>query len=260
MRHIYLSPHLDDAALSCGGTIHHHATGGQPVVVITVLSGEPEGGELSSFARLQHEYWGDPPRPMALRRAEDIAALTLLGAEAWHLEYLDAVYRTSPEGGWLYPEEEALWNSVHPADPLGQNGAELLAVQLDQVIPSGDPATIYAPLGVGHHVDHQIIHAAGRRLLELGHQVAFYEDYPYAEKPSTSDPEVTAASVGQWRVESLALTAMDLTAKTSALSYYRSQMSILFGGSEAMPNRIWTFATSRSPQAGLAERIWWPQG
>jgi LmbE family N-acetylglucosaminyl deacetylase len=260
MRHIYLSPHLDDAVLSCGGAIHHHATSGQPVVVVTVLSGEVEGAELSSFARLQHEYWGDPPRPMALRRAEDSAALTLLGAEAWHLEYPDAVYRTSPDGGWLYPEEEALWNSVHSADPLGRNGAESLAVRLDQIIPPGDAATIYAPLGVGNHVDHQIVHTAGRRLMELGHQVVFYEDYPYAERPGASDQAVIAARVGRWRVECLPLSAMDLAVKTSALGYYRSQMSILFGGSEAMPNRIWTFATSRSPQVGLAERIWWPQG
>jgi LmbE family N-acetylglucosaminyl deacetylase len=260
MRHVYLSPHLDDAVLSCGGAIHYRTTNGEPVAVITVLAGTLESGDPSPFARLQHEYWGNPPQPMALRRAEDKAALTLLGAEAWHLEYLDAVYRSGPAREWLYPEEEALWAEVHPADPLGQSEAESLVARLVQVIPSGDEVTVYAPMGVGHHVDHQIVHSAGRRLLKRRYRVAFYEDYPYAEKPGATDLVLTVPEAEQWCVECLPLRAADVAAKTFALAYYHSQVSILFGGTKTMPNRIWTFATSRCPQAGLAERIWWPSG
>jgi LmbE family N-acetylglucosaminyl deacetylase len=257
MKHIYLSPHLDDALLSCGGAIHLHTASGARALVITIFAGE-FNGELSPFARLQHTYWGDPPQPMALRRAEDRAAVTSLDAEARHLEYRDAVYRAGPDGDWLYNQEEALWQEVHPADPMGQTGTEALADQLAGQLLSKDGATVYAPLGVGQHVDHQIVHAAARLLLEMGYQVAFYEDFPYAEKAEALAPIVEAAGAKRWRVEAIPLRAEDLVAKTCALSYYRSQMSILFGGAEAMPNRVWAFAASRAPQVCLAERIWWP--
>ncbi len=41
-KHIYLSPHYDDAALSCGGSIHKQATQQEPVAVITVFAGARE--------------------------------------------------------------------------------------------------------------------------------------------------------------------------------------------------------------------------
>jgi hypothetical protein len=116
---------------------------------------------------------------------------------------------------------------------------------------------VHAPLGIGHHVDHQLVHAAGRRLLEMGYPVAFYEDYPYAERPGASEASASPTGAERWRVEAIPLGTEDVTAKVSALHYYRSQMFILFGGAETMPSRVWAFATSRSPQVCLAERIWW---
>ena len=40
---------------------------------------------------------------------------------------------------------------------------------------------VVAPLGVGHHVDHQVAHAAARRL--RGAEVLYYEDAPYVLTP-----------------------------------------------------------------------------
>ena len=258
MRHFYLSPHLDDAVLSCGGTIHQRAADGAQVEVVTLFAGEFTGRELSPFALLQHKYWGHPARPMLLRRAEDSAALALLGAEAQHLNYLDAVYRAGPDGVWLYSEEESLWGGVHPDDPMAQNGAQALAEELANLLPPRDRLLVHAPLAVGRHVDHQIVHAAARHLLAQGYQVTFYEDYPYAERPGATESAVAAAEAGAWRVEAVPLNPRDVAAKVSALGYYRTQMAVLFGGAEAMPNRIWSFAASRAQHVALAERLWWP--
>ena len=255
MRHLYLSPHLDDAVLSCGGAIHQHAASATQVEVLTLFAGEFTGREISSFALLQHEYWGNPPRPMLLRRAEDSAALAQLGAEAQHLDYLDAVYRAGPDGAWLYPQEEALWEGVHPADPIAQHGAQALAEKLAALLPPKDQAIIHAPLAVGCHVDHQIAHVAARHLLSQGYRVIFYEDYPYAERPGATE---AAGGAEAWRAEVIPLSPADLAAKVSAVGYYHTQMAVLFGGAEAMPNRIWAFAASRSQQTPLAERLWWP--
>jgi LmbE family N-acetylglucosaminyl deacetylase len=258
MNHLYLSPHLDDAVMSCGGIIHQQATGGDQVQVVTVFAGEYEGGDLSPFALVQHGYWGDPPHPMSLRRAEDAAALALLGADARHLDYLDAVYRAAPGGEWLYDDEEVLWERISAADPLAGDGTGALADRLEFLLPSQGQTLIYAPLGVGHHVDHQIVHAAARMLMARGYRLAFYEDYPYAQTPGATEQAVTVAGAGEWQADIVALSPGDLAAKVSALSYYRSQMYVLFGGIEKMPNRVWAFAASRSPGAALAERLWRP--
>jgi hypothetical protein len=70
---------------------------------------------------------------------------------------------------------------------------------------------------------------------------------------------MASAKAEGWLEEPVAIEAADVTAKVSAVSVYRSQMATLFGGSEAMPGRVWAFAATREPGARLAERVWWPQ-
>ena len=258
MKHVYLAPHLDDAVMSSGGAIHRHTSSGDPVLAVTIFAGEFQGTHLPPFALQQHGYWGDPPRPMTLRRAEDTAALALLDAEVHHLEYGDAVYRSGPDGHWLYASEEALFGDVHPDDPLILDGMHELQNRLAELIPPTERTVVYAPLGAGHHVDHQIVHMAARELQARGYRLAFYEDYPYGERDGAVEAALASAGPGHWRPEIRSLDVQDLAAKVSALTYYRTQMSILFGGSEQMPGRVWAFAATRAPDAKLAERIWWP--
>jgi LmbE family N-acetylglucosaminyl deacetylase len=252
----YLSPHLDDAVLSCGGRIHHHTAAGEAVLVVTLFAGEASAGiKTSPFALVQHGYWGNPPRPMSLRRAEDRAALALLGADLIHLEYLDAVYRAGPSGQWLYPGEAAIFGPVNPEDPTTREGAEGLARQLDEAVPpKGKDHLIFAPLALGGHVDHRITRMAALQLSEMGHSVAFYEDYPYAERLGSSE----ATSSQGWRIENLSLDPADVATKVAALCYYRTQLRVLFGRPEDMPSQVRTFASTRSPELRLAERIYWP--
>lgn len=263
MKHVYLSPHLDDAVLSCGGAIHRQTVAGEHVLVITIFSGEFQGSQPSPFALEQHGYWGNPPLPMALRRAEDVAALELLGARFQHLDYLDAVYRAGASGQWLYADVEALFGNVHPGDVLGQNGSQDLAEQLAGLIPPHH-RVLYAPLGVGHHIDHQIVHAAAQRLQEKGCRLAYYEDYPYAERPGALASALVAAGAETWRMETLLLSEEDVAAQIAAVGCYKTQLSVLFGGAESMPSRVWNFATrapehGRPPQKSLVQRIWWPK-
>ena len=54
MQHIILSPHYDDAALSCGGLIAQRAAAGDLVEIATVFGGRPDMATLSPFARAIH--------------------------------------------------------------------------------------------------------------------------------------------------------------------------------------------------------------
>ena len=100
--HVYLSPHYDDAALSCGGAIHQQRRAGQAVLVVTICSAPPAPGEVfSPFAREIHGAMGNPDNLVAMRRDEDRAAIDRLGAEVVWLDFQDAVYRgRTGEDGW----------------------------------------------------------------------------------------------------------------------------------------------------------------
>ncbi|MFZ9960453.1 MAG: PIG-L family deacetylase, partial [Candidatus Limnocylindrus sp.] len=51
MSHIFISPHPDDAALSCGGLIAHLRELGQNVIIISVFSGHGDLTRMSTYQR-----------------------------------------------------------------------------------------------------------------------------------------------------------------------------------------------------------------
>ena len=111
-RWLYLSPHFDDVALSCGGMVAQQAAKGWLVEVATVFAAGPaQGAELSAFARWQHQRWGASEEAVQRRGEEDAAALARLGARAHRLPFPDAVYR-----GSQYTSDEELFGEVASAD------------------------------------------------------------------------------------------------------------------------------------------------
>ncbi|UCG23914.1 MAG: PIG-L family deacetylase, partial [Chloroflexota bacterium] len=80
---IYLSPHLDDAVLSCAGQIYQAVEAGRSVLIVTVMAGDASTAELSPFAQSLHERWEVASDAVAVRREEDKAASELLGVDYW---------------------------------------------------------------------------------------------------------------------------------------------------------------------------------
>src|SRR5689334_1796487 len=166
---IFFSPHLDDAVLSCGGMLHAYAQSGARVVVVTMSTANPPPGPLSLYAQSLHERWATegaslgsgpsssrpaPAEMAATRRAEDLAALAELGAEAVHLDVPDCIYRLNPASGWpLYGSDQAIFGSVHAAE-LGL--VRRVATRLTTLLHGFGRHHLYVPLAVGNHVDHQV--------------------------------------------------------------------------------------------------------
>jgi LmbE family N-acetylglucosaminyl deacetylase len=249
--HIYLSPHLDDAVLSCGGTIHRQTRAGEGVLVVNVCAGVPDYRNLSPFAREKHAVWGDPVDVVATRRAEDRQALAALGAQAVYWEYLDAIYR-SADGRTLYPSLKALFGELDPADA---ELVERLAGDITALCEAHSGAMIYAPLAVGGHVDHQLVRTAALRLVQRGQQVWFYEDFPYA----WWDPEGVQEALrdlevlGDWECE---VWPIDVEPKIRAIARYQTQIADLFGTEELMAEAVREYAAVVSEESGYAERFW----
>ena len=65
---IYISPHLDDAVLSCGGMIRQQVQQGERVQVWTVCAKENPYPQLSEFAQTLHDRWETGNETVAIDR------------------------------------------------------------------------------------------------------------------------------------------------------------------------------------------------
>lgn len=252
-RAIYLQPHFDDAVLSCGGAIALQTATGQRALVITVFGGMPRDTVMSPFAAQTLQRMGlgtDPRTAVGQRREEDGAALASLGADTLWLDYPDAILRGTPP---YYTSDETLFGAVHPGD-LGID--EQLADTLGKIHERAPLAAIYAPLGIGHHVDHQLVCSAADRLAQRKVNVKFYEDFPYVTNPG--------ALVGRQRElgfamepEMVEISGL-LRAKEEAVALYRSQVPQLFGTEDRMRQALRDYSSSlRRAYPGIAiERYW----
>jgi LmbE family N-acetylglucosaminyl deacetylase len=244
---VVLSPHLDDAALSVGGLIAFATAAGESILVVTVAAGSPPPQTiLGPFAAALHRAWGlSITEAVARRRREDEAAMALLGAEARRLDQLDAVYRWPDR----YGTEAALTGEPADGDRLEIETIAALA----PILAASPRALVLAPLAVGGHVDHRIVHRVARALARQGREVAFYEDLPYA-----AEPDAVARRTAEMGCE-LEPTTFDIAAtldrKIAAILAYSSQIGSLFGGREQARSAITAYARSVGSGAP-AERIW----
>lgn len=247
--YVILSPHLDDAVLSCGGTIARLATAGEHVTVITFFA----GATAPPFSRLAvrcHRMWGSPPDVVRLRRAEDGAAVARLGAETRLEELPDAIYRRGRHSGWLYRREAALWGAVHAEDDW------IVTYLIERLRTLIHPdSRLYAPLAFGRHVDHVLTFQVASSLVGTGHDVRFYEDFPYAAVEAAYRRR--ARHLAGWTSSVSVLEPAHLTAKIEAFSYYRSQLSTLFDDTSDMVARFTAWAEKvGGTDAKLGERFW----
>jgi len=259
-QHIYISPHADDVALSCGGRIYDQVRGGARTLVIGVFVHSPPPGGYSPFAGGQHARWELAADPMAQRRAEDAAALQVLGAAPLYLDYLDCIYRLHPRTDEaMYASEEGIFGQVDAAESAFH--LELAERVAAIVGTARGGLTIYAPLTAGHHVDHQLVHRAALELLDDGYRVLFYEDYPYAAKPGMLEAALDAwRGPGRLQAQRYPLSAEAISARIAAVAEYASQIATLFDDLASMERDLRDYSASLSDGGGYAERYWLPGG
>ena len=251
MAHLFLSPHSDDAALSCGGLIWHLAQQGEPVTAVTVMAGPmPPDMPMTPFVEDHIRRWALGSDPVPGRRAEDERALAELGAVARFGVIPDALYRTDGHGIPLYPDRDALFGAIHPRDPLlADSGA--ITRQLDPA------ATIYAPLGAGNHVDHQLARDTVLSWRQSHPEVAvfFYEEYPYSADAADAAQKALARLGHPARPVARHASAAAMRAKIQAIACYRSQISTFWDDAQDMAESARAYAL-RVGEGRYAERLW----
>lgn len=257
--HLFISPHYDDAALSCGGLIAQLSAAGKRVIVATLFGGKPDYDQLSLFARTIHGRPLAGEDPIDQRRAEEQRALALLGADSRQGDFLDCIYRQDAAATrWLYASEQALFGPVDPADDAL---TAALAHWLAALIAPPARSVLYAPLAIGNHVDHQIAQRSAALMQRHGYDVRYFEDYPY----SARDPAGLESSLDRlserdrWECHVLPLATATLQVKIAAVLAYPSQLGVLFPGDGAARTRVAEALETHALHVGsgqLAERLW----
>ena len=221
-RVVFLSPHMDDVILSCGGTIHCLNRLKVPVEIITAFTGGPTG-ELSPLAKWMHSAWGLPYNAPVCRREEDRQATASLGARPTYLPFQGSIYRRHPQSQQLLYTSKA---HIFSGD-WGQEPSLLPALvkELQRQLMEQSWELLFGPLGVGGHVDHMLIRAAVESAFtgSQREKVVFYEDFPYVQNPGALDvalAQFETSSVHHWVIT---LNDEDVNAKERAASLYVSQ-------------------------------------
>ncbi len=221
-----VSPHLDDAAFSAGALLTGLAAAGARVHVVTVFTAtvpDPAG-----FALACQTDKGLAPDVdyMAVRRAEDAAAMAALGVRGHHLPLREAPHRG-------YHSAAELFGAIAPGDedcPAAVGAAlegflDLLGAEhLD-----GPVDLLLGPQGLGDHVDHRHVRTAvdalaGRR----GYPLARWADTPYVLRPGASAPTGSPRPAAR----------EELDAKVAACAAYATQLGFQFDGTAAMARAL----------------------
>jgi len=211
MRVLAVSPHLDDAAFSAGATLAALADAGHEVTVVTCFTRsvpDPTGFALACQLDKGLSAGVDY---LALRRAENAAAMAVLGATPVDLDLPEAPHRG-------YTSAADLFAGVHPGDHVWREVADRLA---------GLSADLWlAPQALGAHVDHlQVL----RAVASLDRPVLWWRDSPYVLRAPGAGPG-TELPGGLSPVELPQLPGR----RADACACYPSQLGFQFGGEAGM--------------------------
>ena len=223
-------------------------------LVITVFGGVPDQTTLSSFAMDVHRRMGfsqDVQNVIQTRRQEDTAAMDMLGVDYLWLNYPDAIYRGTPS--YYTQENQLIGGEVQPGDRWIDEELAKMLVSLHKRLPD---TVWYAPLGIGRHVDHQIVCSAADRLTQMGAKVNLYEDFPYVIRQRDALIE-RLEELGNSLEPGLVEMSEMLRLRQSAAAKYTSQTPVNFGDENALFRTIENYAHSIRPVETVhLERYW----
>lgn len=217
---LYLAPHLDDAVFNCWALLTSEA----PLAIVNVFAGVPAPGFVTRWDSI---CGATESRAMALARLEeDRDALALAGRAASYLDLLEVETRRGA-----------------PRRPLAD---------VDAAIAAAHPraSAVYAPSGIGGHVDHVTLRRYAQALHGAGMPVRVYAELPYCVQHgwphwvTGAEPEPHRNVDAFWRdqlagvpeiadprsAEVVRLDDDQAAAKLAAMRTYRTQFPALSGG------------------------------
>jgi hypothetical protein len=185
-----------------------------------------------------------------LRRKEDAEAFNYIGADYLWLDYLDAVYRGTPP--YYTSEAQLIGGNIHHGDLWIEQEFSQTLIELAERLPD---SVWYAPLGIGRHVDHQIICSAADHLIQRGMKVYLYEEFPYVTKKGALEARIH--ELGLSLEPALVEMSEMLPLRLESAAMYASRTTADYGSRETMFQLITDYSHNLRPVETVhMERYW----
>ena len=232
MSNIFLSPHLDDVILSCGGFIYklvHEKH--EKVEIWTFASGIPE---VTPKTRIVSELLNDwkfssAKEAVESRIDEDFNAASVLGVKSVFLNFLDCIYRRNNKNEYPY-DNVFVEPEMFDYEMMDQYRNELMKNLTDTDI-------VYAPFSIGGHVDHRIVHTVSK---QLNRKIKYFLDVPY----SIWHPDEIDMVTKEYNEYTESLSDSDFIKWEEAIKEYKSQIETLFDDVSNIQSELKKFCKS----------------
>lgn len=217
---LILSPHLDDAMLSCGQHVLNSKPDCSKLTTIINVFSKLDVPAQTSFVKKQHTQLNVQPHVFqSLRMQEDADAWRDLPVILKNLNFIDGGYRTTTSNKPMYPTAKSLFaNSIHTADETTVTNLTKVLLSVEKI----DFDRVYVPLGIGGHADHIIVRLAAEKIWQAN-KITYYFDQPYFSKHRFS--KILTKLFKQSTKCQVILTQEN---KIKRLSRYKSQFKLLF--------------------------------
>lgn len=217
----FISPHLDDAALSCGSLLEKLAKKTN-VAVINVFTKAGNTNSFSARKALSIHGFKNSKEYYKVRVNEDLKAYTSLGVKVINLGYTEALWREKKRTGtfskilsFVLPEAKLLYPTFRfniLKGKLAKEDFELVELLQRKIGNLNRNAIIFAPLSIGSHVDHKLVYESTKNF----RNVVYWSDFPYnlgsKEKPTLGGKKIFKTG----------------KSKKVLLAHYKTQFSLLF--------------------------------
>lgn len=228
---VFISPHLDDAMLSAGGLIKY-LSGKTKVIVINVFTESSDTQQtLSAWKFVKDMGYEKPSILFAERRKEDKEAFASMGVEPINLGFPDALWRKKqgglssilgkilPEFGHVYPtyRRHMTKGIIAQAD---HKTIAAVTEKIKEVLSAEKNPIIFAPLGIGNHVDHSLVRETCKAMFD--HNLVYWSDFPYNARENNEGTPPKGYKKVYYDVNTVD--------KENLIKAYRTQASGLFQG------------------------------
>lgn len=235
---VFISPHLDDAVLSCGQLleeVHKHHKKSQVITVFTRASESPYIRFAKNFVSLSG--YRDAHTLFLDRKKEDVKAIHMIGSTYMHFNYIDAAWRIKEYDHTIgfarymkyFPSITHVYGSpksIFSGTPSAQDNTVIrhITEKLKKYLMGEkyNDILLLSPLGIGGHVDHVIIRTIS---ISLGYPVLFWEDFPYN---ANLDSRTVFFSKNKNYTYLFSIHSENTSLKYNAIRSYKSQVPVLF--------------------------------
>ncbi len=236
---VFISPHFDDAILSCGGLLSE-LSGKTDITIINVFT-KAHKKPYTLSARKFLKNSGNQSDAILLydtRCTEDKNALSQLRVKIINLGLEDALFRRKKQSsllGKLIPEVIHIYPTYRWHILKAISSTDYAPKILKKILKkySKKDVLFFAPSGIGNHADHQIIRRVSEELFD---DLILYSDFPYNIREKVSSQKTKEN-------QQIYTLMPNLFKKSRLIKLYKTQFAGLFpNGRIPKHNEIYSIA------------------